>query len=126
MQSRQAHGNNAERLARAHLEGAGLRFEQANFRCRFGEIDLIMRDRATVVFVEVRSRTSASHQHPLHSIDIHKQRRLLRTAQFYLQTGVYRHHRAEPQCRFDVVTILMQKHQPRELVWIEAAFDGGF
>lgn len=126
MQSRQARGDNAERLARAHLESAGLRFEQANFRCRFGEVDLIMRDQTTVVFVEVRSRTSARHQHPLHSIDSHKQRRLFRTAQFYLQTSAWRYHRAEPLCRFDVVTLLMLEDQPPELVWIEAAFDGDY
>ncbi len=121
---RQAHGRQAENLARAHLERAGLRFERANFNCRFGEIDLIMWDRSTLVFVEVRSRTSAYHLHPLHSIDNVKQRKLVHTAQYYLQKQKPGSRHRQPHCRFDVVTLLMRNQCVQEIRWIKAAFDG--
>ena len=89
-----------ERRALDYLRQQGLRLVQANFRCRGGEIDLVMRDGAMLVFVEVRQRSGADYGGALASIGPAKQRRLLRAAKSYLLR-----YRAVPPCRFDVVAV---------------------
>ena len=93
-------GQHWERVARAWLERQGLVFVAANVRCRGGELDLIMRDGATIVFVEVRQRSGTSHGGALASIGPAKRRRLARAAQAWLAR-----HPAAPPCRVDVVAI---------------------
>lgn len=106
-------GREGEAAARAHLERSGLRFVRANYRCRGGEIDLIMRDRHETVFVEVRRRASGStFGDGIDSVTATKRRRLVRAALHYLQ----RH--GEQPCRFDVVG-LDERLQAR---WIRDAF----
>ncbi|RFA30313.1 YraN family protein [Alkalilimnicola ehrlichii] len=93
-----AQGSSAEAKARRHLERAGLRYKESNYQCRLGEIDLIMEDGRTLVFVEVRSRSDARFGGAAASIDTRKQAKLRRTAEHYLQRlGKL------PPCRFDVV-----------------------
>lgn len=77
-----------------------MRLVERNFRCTGGEIDLIMRERDTLVFVEVRLRAGASHGGAAASITPAKQRRLILAAQVYLQRQA-----SLPPCRFDVVAI---------------------
>lgn len=91
-------GRLMEDLALEWLQGRGLTLVTRNFRCRAGEIDLIMRQGAELVFVEVRARASGSHGGAAASITSAKQKRLLLAAQFYLQ----RLPRV-PACRFDVL-----------------------
>jgi putative endonuclease len=93
-------GAAAEEAARAHLEAAGLALVARNYSCRYGEIDLIMREGETLVFVEVRSRSHRGFGGAAASIDQRKQDRLKRTAEHYLQR-----QRRMPPCRFDVVTL---------------------
>ncbi len=95
---KQRQGQHFEALALAHLQGHGLTLVERNFRCKGGELDLIMREQATLVFVEVRQRASASFGGAAASVTPAKQLRLVRAAQFYLQ----RYTRLPP-CRFDVV-----------------------
>lgn len=95
-------GRNAEHRARGYLESQGLVFIEANYRCPPGEIDLVMRDGTTVVFVEVRYRNDQRYGGALESIDFRKQRKLRATAQHYLQR---RHRSAEVPCRIDVVLV---------------------
>lgn len=87
---------------------------QRNYRCRFGEIDLIMRDGDTLVFVEVRSRAHAGFGGAAASIDAAKQARLVRAARHYLATLA-----RVPDCRFDAV-LFDAAGRPE---WIRAAFD---
>jgi putative endonuclease len=96
---RQRAGDAAEDAALAHLLRHGLELVERNFRCKGGEIDLIMRDGATLVFVEVRARASRSHGGAAASVTPAKQRRLIAAAQHFLQ----RHSPMPPPCRFDVV-----------------------
>jgi putative endonuclease len=98
---RQRSGNLAEARARHHLEQQGMTALAANWNCRVGELDLVMRDGSTVVFVEVRYRARGDFGGALESIDRAKQRRIARTANAWLQ----RHGRGEPPCRFDVVAV---------------------
>lgn len=98
--ARQQTGDAAEDAALMHLLGQGLQLVQRNFRCRGGEIDLVMREGSTVVFVEVRARASGSHGGAAASITPAKQRRLILAAQTWLQTQP-----GTPPCRFDVVAL---------------------
>lgn len=97
---RQKTGVAGEERALAYLQQQGLRLVDRNFRCKMGEIDLIMRQDAVLIFVEVRARANDRHGGAAASITPAKQRRLVRTAQFYLQRL-----RVLPACRFDVIAI---------------------
>ncbi|WP_426106834.1 YraN family protein [Massilia sp. TSP1-1-2] len=98
--AKQRQGEGWEQHALAHLQRHGLRLVESNFRCKCGEIDLIVRDGETLVFVEVRQRAGTTHGGAAASITPAKIRRLVRAAETYLQ----RFPRVPP-CRFDVVAI---------------------
>lgn len=106
----------AEEHARQYLVTQGLTWVESNFRCRLGEIDLIMRHKEYLVFVEVRARASRTFGGALESITIHKQKKILKTASLYLLSS--RLHNTVP-IRFDVVCI---EGVPPELTWISNAF----
>lgn len=103
-------GREAERIAARHLENAGLCILECNYRCRFGEIDLIARDGDTLVFVEVRQRSHAGFGGAAASITVAKQRRLMAAARHYL-AGLAR----TPDCRFDAVLLSSTKQPPEWL-----------
>jgi putative endonuclease len=98
--SHQLDGQAGEDQALAYLTKQGLKLVERNFRCKVGEIDLIMQDCGSLVFIEVRHRDSVSHGGALASITPAKQRRLVRAAQFYLLR-----YKQLPPCRFDAVAI---------------------
>ncbi len=106
----------AEQWAAHYLQRQGLKLAAKNYRCRFGEIDLIMRDGEVLVFVEVRLRSSARFGGAAASIDSKKQQRIVRTAQCYL-VGIS----PIPPCRFDAV--LMDDADGHNVQWIRNAFD---
>ena len=114
----QQSGAAAEAAARATLEGEGLRTLASNVNFRFGELDLVMRDGDTVVFVEVRYRRSAAFGGGFASVDAGKRRRLVLAAQQFLAT--HRTLRDAP-CRFDVVDASGDPAAPT-LVWMRDAF----
>ncbi len=105
----------AEQFAARYLQQQGLTLITQNYRIRAGEIDLIMQDGASLVFVEVRMRSKATFGGAAGSIDAHKQRRLILAAQHYL-AGLPR----LPPCRFDAV--LMEDAQGKGLHWLKNAF----
>lgn len=107
-------GRRAEGRARRLLEAAGLVFIAANVRYKIGELDLVMADGETLVFVEVRERASLRFGGAAASIDVRKRQRLQRAAQRYLQQ---RSGARPPPCRFDVVAF-----EAGEPHWIKAAF----
>jgi putative endonuclease len=100
LSQKQEQGKTWEEAAQAYLQRHGLVPIEANFRCKLGELDLIMRDGDTLVFVEVRQRAAGSQVSAAASISPAKIRRLVRAAQVYLQ----RFDRLPP-CRFDVIAI---------------------
>jgi putative endonuclease len=108
-------GGDAERRAEEFLKQHSLVLLQRNYRCRFGEIDLIMRDCATLVFVEVRMRAKALFGGAASSITVLKQEKIVRTARHYLASL-----RAEPSCRFDAV--LLSGRAGEHIEWIRDAF----
>ena len=105
--SRAAHlqaGAAAEDAALDYLRKQGLALVARNFRCRYGELDLIMRDETTLVFVEVRFRRSNAFGGAFASIDAAKQHKLTRTAECYLARQS-RHTYVYDGCRFDAVAV---------------------
>ena len=108
-------GAHAEKLAAQFLQQQGLVLLQTNYHCRFGEIDLILKDGDTHVFVEVRLRSSAAFGGAAGSIDARKQAKLLKTARYYLSEL-----KQIPPCRFDAV--LMQSADLQQIEWIKNAF----
>ncbi|MBW9411884.1 YraN family protein [Enterobacter hormaechei] len=113
--SRKQTGDAWELKARRWLEGKGLRFVAANVRGRGGEIDLIMKDGQTIVFVEVRYRQSSRFGGAAASVTLAKQQKLLQTAYLWLA----RHNGSfdTVDCRFDVVAFT-----GNAIDWLKNAF----
>lgn len=108
-------GAQAEHLASQFLQRHGLKLIQQNYRCRYGEIDLIMQDAGALVFAEVRLRRRIDFGGAAASIDAAKQGRLIRAAQHYLSTLP-----RTPPCRFDA--LLLQSMDGGDIEWIKDAF----
>ena len=92
-------GSEVESLVRDFLLAQGLQFVASNYRCKNGEVDLIMRDKDTMVFVEVRYRQHDTHGDGIATVNKSKQYRIKRTAAFYLK----KHNLYDRVgCRFDI------------------------
>jgi putative endonuclease len=110
-------GDRAEELAFRFLIDRGLRPVARNFRSRGGEIDLIMLDEGCLVFVEVRSRQSASFTKPELTVDYRKQRKIVRTAALF---GSRNRSFSNHVMRFDVIAT--EGEDPPSIRWIRDAF----
>lgn len=111
-------GAAAEGRAAAFLEQAGLRLVARNYRSPHGEVDLIMQQGETLVFVEVRFRGRADFGTPAETVDHRKQSRLRATAEHYRQ---HDHRASKRPCRFDIVAVTSSRGGDR-LEWIRDAF----
>lgn len=109
-------GDEAESRALAHLQRRGLRLLARNFRCKLGELDLVMQDGDTLAVVEVRQRSHAAWGGALESVDRRKQRRILNATQLFLSGNP---QYASWPLRFDVVAL----DGRGGLEWVAAAFD---
>ncbi len=96
-------GDIGERLARTHLESKGYSILATNYRCRWGEIDLIARHGSALVFVEVRTRRGSAYGSPEESVTQSKAQRLMLSAQHYIDSAAERPD--EVEWRIDVVAI---------------------
>jgi putative endonuclease len=114
-------GRLAEQIAADHLEAHGYRIVEKNFTCRLGEIDIIAQHLGELVFVEVRSRGSASSLNPVFSVDRQKQKRIIRAAEVYLGK---RYREVPPASRFDVVIVTLG--EPPVVEIIQDAFSTDF
>lgn len=111
-------GNLGEAIACRYLLKNNLSLITKNYRSKWGEIDLIMKDIHCVIFVEVRYRKNTHYGHPITTVDQHKQKRLSLTAFDFLQN----HPNYQVDSRFDVIGIT-PNHQTQEIVWIKNAFE---
>ena len=114
-------GAAVEAAAARFLQQRGLTAVEANVRYRDGEIDLVMREGGTLVFVEVRYRARRDFGGAAGSVTPAKQRRVVRAATRYL--AAHPDHARLP-CRFDVICAEGDPEAPR-LEWLRAAFDAG-
>jgi len=112
-------GKRAEDLALTHLQQKGLTLLARNYACRLGEIDLIMQERLTIVFVEVRYRSNSHFGGALESVDWRKQAKLVKTATHYLQ--------AKGQltlcARIDVVALNRLDGAESSICWVKNAIE---
>ena len=106
-------GEVAEEAAKQYLKSQGLILLERNYHSRFGEIDLIMQDANTLVFVEVRYRKNTNYGGAASSIGHQKQQRIRKTAMTYLQK-----HGCNHPARFDVIAI----EGDMKVSWIKQAF----
>lgn len=101
-------GQKGEAIAEQFLKKQGYRIVERNFRCKFGEIDLIAYKNKTLSFIEVKTRSSDAFGQPIESVNKDKQRRLVRLANYYL----YKKKASDAlPCRFDVVSIMLKGNQ---------------
>lgn len=108
-------GAAAEAMARQHLQSHGLTLLDCNYSVKGGEIDLIMQDKDTLVFVEVRCRNNPHYAHSLETITRSKQNKIKHAAKCFL---LERRWYDKVDCRFDAVGI----ESTDELIWIKNAF----
>lgn len=111
-------GREAEEVACNFLLKRGAHLLERNYRCRSGEIDLIMRDAGTLLFIEVRYRRDARFGSGAESVDRRKQNRLITAAQHYLQVHP---EAARYPARFDVISIGTAEMET-DVEWIRDAF----
>lgn len=109
-------GKQAENSALKFLQAKGFKLIVQNFRCKVGEIDLIMEDKKFWVFIEVRYRKNNNYGLGLETVNKMKQQRLIRAATFYLQQ---QNLLGKVDCRFDIISFNGNK-----IDWIKNAFDG--
>jgi putative endonuclease len=111
--AQQIAGQIGEDAALVWLQRHGLTLVERNFRCKGGEIDLVMQDKDVLIFVEVRKRAAIAYGGAAASVTPAKQRRLIVAAQQYLQR-----YRMPPACRIDVVAI-----DADDIVWLKNAIE---
>jgi putative endonuclease len=115
---RQQYGEAGEALAAHLLRRQGYRILETNYRTPIGEIDIIARERDTIVFVEVKARRSLHFGHPKTAVTAHKRRKLSMLALYYLKTT----GQSGAKARFDVVAISTAPERP-EVEIVRNAFD---
>jgi len=112
-------GDEIEALACQYLQQRGLKTLSRNFNCPRGELDVVMEDGDTIVFVEVRYRSNARFGSSAESVNKTKQDKLITSALYYLQQ--HPKYRDRPS-RFDVIAVSLQKTKT-DINWIKSAFD---
>lgn len=113
-------GDQGERRAQEYLCTRQLTLVETNYRCPFGEIDLVMRDRDCLVFVEVKRRKHSRYGSPLEMVSLTKQQKLRRSAEHYI-TQKNLSHNHQPM-RFDVVGIIANADVEESVQWVQNAF----
>lgn len=118
MNQPQAFGKAGEVLALRYLKKKGYKILERNYTCPLGEIDIVARDKKTIVFVEVKTRRSMSYGSARFAITPHKQRKISMTALYYLKSR----EQMDQDARFDVVTV-QSTGGIQEIDLIQNAFD---
>ncbi len=113
-------GQQAEDIALKFLQTKGMRLIARNYRCKLGEIDLVMQDDGALVFIEVRYRKQSNFGDGAESVDFRKQQKIIRSAEHFLQQ--HRQYSQSP-CRIDVISISKQQNSDyQEIInWIPNA-----
>lgn len=115
---RQKFGEKGEALAARHLKKAGYKIIETNYRTRLGEIDIIAKDKDTIVFVEVKTRTSVHFGSPKWAVTPQKQKKISMAALYYLKAT----DQSTARARFDVVAVISNRDKPQVEI-IKNAFE---
>lgn len=110
-------GKLAEMKACEYLEKKKYTLVDFNYSCRFGEIDLIVKNKKYICFVEVKMRNESSIASPMEFVDERKQQKLAASANMYLST-----HNTKLQPRFDVVEVFCENNKIKSIKHLENAF----
>ncbi len=119
LNSRQNLGQSGEDTAAEFLSNNGYAILTRNYRCRYGEIDIIAQSRDVLVFIEVKTRTGDVYGSPAAAVTLRKQRQISKTAQYYLAE----HNLFDAPARFDVVCIAIDPDQRTRIEILPNAFD---
>jgi len=111
-------GFKGEAMALKKIKSLGYKILVQNFRCKLGEIDIIAKDQDTLVFIEVRSKSSEKYGLPYETVNTKKQKKIRRVAEFYLMKNNLYHL----YCRFDVIGIVWQHGDELQMEIIKDAF----
>lgn len=111
-------GKSSENIALRYLKRQGYKILDTNYRTKLGEIDIIGRQRSTVCFIEVRSRSTSQFGYPKESVDRRKQNKIIKSAILYLKEKFS----LEKSCRFDVLSIIRNQERV-DFELIKGAFD---
>ncbi|MBC7190432.1 YraN family protein [Candidatus Aerophobetes bacterium] len=115
-------GKKGEKAALSFLRKKGYKILERNFRCRLGEIDIVAKNEDKIIFVEVRSRENLNLGYPEESLTHIKKKRLTKLALFYLKC-----RRLEDiPCRFDVVAVVFEKGEIKNIHLVKNAFEASF
>ncbi|WP_228552128.1 YraN family protein [Mumia zhuanghuii] len=113
-EQRQAVGVHGENVAAEFLQGQGMQVLARNWRCRWGEIDIVARDGDTVVFCEVKTRRTTAYGSPLEAVTPRKAARLRRlTGLFLAENDV-----SAPLVRIDVIGVLVPSRGPAQVTYV--------
>ena len=117
---RQELGKWGETTAASYLINQGLEILKRNYRCEYGEIDLIAKEDETIVFVEVKTRSSSTYGLPEEAVDAAKQEHIVASAENYLMENSF-----NEDWRVDVISIIGQPkdQEAEELVWFKNALE---
>lgn len=118
LNSRQRLGQSGEKLAANYLKKQGYKLIEINYRSKLGEIDIVAKDRGTLVFIEVKTRSGEQYGSPAAAVTPTKQRQISRAAQCYLAE----HQLFDTEARFDVVSVL-RKGNDYSIKLIRDAFE---
>lgn len=118
MTSKKEIGDIGEKAARSYIEGIGYNIINANYRSKYGEIDIIAYDGTTLAFIEVKSRRGTRYGTPGEAVDWNKQKRMIKTAMSYLSQNKTFYG----QLRFDVVEVIIKDKEIKQVRLIKDAF----
>lgn len=117
--ARQALGRKGEAVARAHLARHGVRILAENYVCAAGELDLVGREGDTLVFIEVKTRTTQAFGAPQLAVHWQKQQQIVKAAQWFLSER----RLDDVACRFDVLAVsFLDEEAPPRIHWVRDAF----
>ena len=117
MNDKRKRGNIGEDFAVKFLAKKGFEIVDRNFRTRFGEIDIIAKDKEYILFIEVKARGENMLFSPAEAVIKSKQRKIILTAQIYLSQNP-----VELQPRFDIIEVYLERDKPKKAIMIENAF----
>ncbi|MBI5418378.1 YraN family protein [Candidatus Poribacteria bacterium] len=112
-------GKSGENEAEKFLKKSGYKILERNYRTRYGEIDIIAKDKDVLVFVEVKNRKDNKYGEPEEAVTFHKQKQISKVAVHYLTCNKF----FQTACRFDVVSISdFEKNSDKKIKLIKNAF----